>query len=134
MGKANILIVDDDLDYARAMKTTLEAEQYTVRTAANRTGGMEEIRADKPNLVILDVMMSTWQEGFEMSRELKGNPEYKEIPILILTGLKEKVGVNFKSSAGDPEWMPVDGFLDKPVEPDTLLAQVERLLSQKTSD
>jgi DNA-binding response OmpR family regulator len=134
MGKANILIVDDDLDYARAMKTTLEAEQYTVRTAANRISGMEEIRAEKPNLVILDVMMSTWQDGFEMSRELKGNPEYKEIPILILTGLKEKVGINFKSSAGDPEWMPVDGFLDKPPEPDILLAEVEKLLSRKASE
>jgi CheY-like chemotaxis protein len=90
---------------------------------------MEKVRNDKPNLVILDVMMSTWQDGFEMSRELKKDPACKDIPVLILTGVKAKTGIDFKSAAGDPDWMPVDGYLDKPVEPEQLLSKVKELLS-----
>ncbi len=131
MENAKILIVDDDLDFTKAIKVVLESEQYTVVTAANRTEGMEKARIDKPDLVMLDVMMSTWQDGFEMSRELKKDPQYKDIPILILTAVKGKTGIGFKSTAGDPVWLPVDGFLDKPVEPQTLLAEVQKLLSKK---
>ncbi|MHC4174385.1 MAG: response regulator [Planctomycetota bacterium] len=131
MENAKILIVDDDLDFTKAIKVVLESEQYTVVTAANRTEGMEKIRIDKPDLVMLDVMMSTWQDGFEMSRELKKDPQCKDIPILILTAVKGRTGIGFKSTAGDPVWLPVDGFLDKPVEPQALLAEVQKLLSKK---
>ena len=131
MENAKILVVDDDLDFTKAIKVVLESEQYTVVTAANRTEGMEKIRIDKPDLVMLDVMMSTWQDGFEMSRELKKDPQYKGIPILILTAVKGRTGIGFKSTAGDPVWLPVDGFLDKPVEPQILLAEVQKLLSKK---
>jgi CheY-like chemotaxis protein len=131
MENAKILLVDDDPDYTKALKVTLESEQYAVVTAADRTEGMEKIRNDKPDLVILDVMMSTWSDGFEMSRELKKDPQYKDIPILILTAVKDRTGIGFKSTAGDPVWLPVDGFLDKPVEPQVLLAEVEKLISKK---
>ena len=131
MENMKILIVEDDPDFTKALKVTLESEQYTVDTAADRTEGMEKIRNDKPDLVILDVMMSTWSDGFEMSRELKKDPQYKNIPILILTAVKDRTGIGFKSTAGDPVWLPVDGFLDKPVEPQILLAEVEKLMSKK---
>lgn len=131
MKNAKILIVDDDIDYAEALRATLESEQYTVVTAADRGEGMKKIRADRPDLVILDVMMSTWQDGFEMSRELKKDPDFKDIPILILTAVKGRTGIGFKSTAGDSVWLPVDGFLDKPVEPQVLLAEVKKLLSKK---
>ena len=131
MENTKILIVEDDPDYTKALKVTLESEQYAVVTAADRTEGMEKIRNDKPDLVILDVMMSTWSDGFEMSRELKKDPQYKDIPILILTAVKDRTGIGFKSTAGDPVWLPVDGFLDKPVEPQILLAEVEKLMSKK---
>ena len=72
--------------------------------------------------------MSTWQDGFEMARELKKDTEFNNMPILMLTGVKGMTGINFKSTAGDPTWCPVNGFLDKPVEPDTLLAEVRKLL------
>ncbi len=100
-------------------------------TAADRTEGMEKIRTEKPDLLILDVMMSTWQDGFEMARELKKDPEFKDILILMLTGIKDKTGIEFKSTAGDPTWCPVDGFLDKPVESHILLTEVKKLLSLK---
>ena len=66
-----------------------------------------------------------------MAREIKNDPDSENIRILMLTGVKDKTGINFKSTAGDPAWCPVDGFLDKPVEPEILLAEVEKLLSQK---
>jgi CheY-like chemotaxis protein len=93
---------------------------------------MEKAKLEKPDLFILDVMMSTWHDGFEMSRELKKDPQFKDIPILILTAVKERTGLGFKSTAGDPEWLPVDGFLDKPVEPEILLSEVTHILSGKS--
>ena len=131
MENAKILIVDDDPDFTVVMKTVLEGEQYNVVTAPTRAEGMERIEADKPDLVILDVMMSTWSDGFEMARDLKKNPEYKDTPIIMLTGVEQRTGIGFKSTAGDPEWLPVDGFLDKPVEPNVLLAEVKKLLPEK---
>ena len=71
MERIKIAIVDDDLDLTKALQATLESEQYTVVTASNRAEGMETIRREKPDLAIVDVMMVTWQDGFEMARELK---------------------------------------------------------------
>ncbi len=128
MENAKILIVDDDLDFTEALKTSLVTEQHTVVTAADRTEGMEKVKTERPNLIILDVMMSTWEDGFEMARILKKDPQFKDISILMLTAVKDRSGIDFKSTAGDPTWCPVDGFLDKPVEPDILLAEVKKLL------
>lgn len=131
MKDVKIVIVDDDLDFSKALQVTLESEQYTVLVANDRIEGMEKIKSEKPDLAILDVMMSTWQDGFEMARELKKDPGLKEMRILMLTGVEEKTGIEFKSTAGDPTWCPVDGFLNKPVESDMLLAEVRKLLLQK---
>jgi CheY-like chemotaxis protein len=131
MEKLKILIIDDDVDLIEALKVILTGAQYAVITASNKTEGIEKITSEKPALIVLDVMMSTWQDGFELSRELKNNPEFKNIPILMLTSITERTGVEFKSSAGDPTWMPVDGFLDKPVEPAVLLSEVQKLLREK---
>lgn len=128
MGKHNILIVDDDVDLTDSLKAILERAGYAATAAANRAEGMERIRTERPDLVILDVMMETWQDGFDMSRELKADPQLSSTPILMLTSIEEKTGIGFKSSAGDPTWLPVDGFLDKPVEPDVLLAEIGKLL------
>ena len=132
MEKAKILIVDDDLDLANAMQAILESRDYTVVIASDKTGGMELVRTEKPDLLILDVIMSTWSDGFDMARELKSQSELKDMPILMLTGVKDVTGIDFKSSAGDPTWLPVEGFLDKPVESETLLAEVEKILSKRT--
>jgi CheY-like chemotaxis protein len=130
MEKAKILIVDDDPDLRNALQATLEDGQYVVITAAEGKEGMEKIRNEKPDLVILDVMMETWDDGFEVARQLKKDTNLGEIPILMLTGVKGKTGIDFKTTAGDEIWCPVDGFLDKPVDPDLLLAEVERLLKR----
>jgi DNA-binding response OmpR family regulator len=132
MKNAKILIVDDDPDLTKALKATLESKNYIVTTASNGSEGMNKINTDKPDLLILDVMMSTPQDGFEMARELKKDPQFKKMPILMLTAIKGRMGIDFGPSAGDQDWLPVDSFLDKPVEPQVLLAEIKRLLSPKT--
>jgi len=134
MANAKIMIVDDDPDYINVVKTILEREQYTVVTAGDKTEGMEKIRIEKPDLAILDVMMNAWQDGFEMSRQLKKDPKFNNMPILMLTAVENRTGIGFKSTAGDPTWLPVDVFLDKPVEPDVLLSEVKKLLSNKVEN
>ncbi len=131
MANVKILIVDDDLVLTKTLKITLESENYSVVTASDRTEGMKQVRAERPDLIILDVMMSTWKDGFEMAKELKKDSgSLKDIPILMMTGIKDITGIDFKYSAGDPTWCPVDGFLDKPVESEVLLAEVRKLLQK----
>jgi CheY-like chemotaxis protein len=131
MAKAKIVVTDDDREIRDTMQALLEGRDYTVVTAASRDEGMKAIRRERPDLAIVDVMMDTWQDGFDMSREIRSDPELKGIPILMLTGIREKTGIDFKSSVGDPTWLPVNAFLEKPAEPDVLFSQVERLLSGK---
>ena len=128
MGQGKILIIDDDPDITEAIKIVLENRGYEVRSAPDSTEGMGRLKEAIPDLIILDVMMRTSQEGFELSRELKHNAQYKDIPILMLTAVKQKTGLDFKPEAGDGAWLPVEEFLDKPVRPDVLLEKVEGLL------
>ncbi len=130
MQKQKILIVDDDTDLSGSLKVIFEHAGYDAVTADTKSEGMEKARTEQPNLIILDVMMETWQDGFEMSRDLKADPQFKTTPILMLTSIEEVTGIEVKSSAGDPVWLPVDGFLDKPVLPDTLLTEVRKLLQR----
>lgn len=130
MGQGSILIIDDDPDITEAMTVVLENKGYEVRSAADGSEGMERLEENRPDLIILDVMMRTRQEGFELSRELKSSEEYKAIPILMLTAVKDKTGLDFKAEAGDQAWLPVEEFLDKPVKPDVLLEKVKSLLQK----
>ena len=131
MEKARIVVTDDDPEIRDTVQALLETRGYTALTAADRDEGMATIKRERPDLVILDVMMETWQDGFEMSREIKKDPELKSIPILMLTAIGEKTGIDIKSSAGDPTWLPVDAFLEKPAEPDVLFSRIEELLQPK---
>jgi CheY-like chemotaxis protein len=125
---AKMVVVDDDQDIRDFLQAVLEAQGHTVVAAGDKAAGMDAIKAEKPDLIMLDVMMAGWQDGFEMSRELKSDPDFKDTPILMMTGIKEKTGIGFKDAAGDPNWCPVDGFLEKPVQPEALLKEVARLL------
>lgn len=131
MQKAKIVVVDDDQDIRDSVASMLETQGYDVITAKDRPEGMEKIKAEKPDLAVLDVMMDSSSDGFEMSRELKKNPELKDMPILLLTGVNQETGFDFESAAGDSQWCPVDGFLNKPVEPESLISEVSRLLQNK---
>ncbi len=128
MASARILIVDDDPDITEAMRVVLEHRGSKVDSASDGAKALERIKAGRPDLIVLDVMMTTPQEGFVLSRELKQDPKTQTIPILMLTAVKDKTGIDFKPEAGDETWLPVDGFLDKPVKPDLLVQKVEALL------
>lgn len=131
MGAGRILIIDDDPDITEAMTVVLANRGYAVDSAADSAEGMQRLKANRPDVIILDVMMRTRQEGFELARELKLDAEYRDVPILMLTAVKEKTGLDFKPTAGDEAWLPVDEYLDKPVKPDVLLEKVEGLLLKR---
>ena len=130
MQEKRIVIVDDDPDVLATSKVTLESAGYQVSTASERAEGLKMIRSIHPDLIVLDVMMDNWQDGFTMARELREDQEFARLPIIIMSAVKDKTGVDFKSAAGDPTWLPVQVFLDKPVEPTLLLNEVTRLLAE----
>jgi CheY-like chemotaxis protein len=130
MAGGKVLIIDDDPDITAAMAVVLEGRGHEVSSARDSTEGMERLRQAKPDLIILDVMMRTSQEGFELARKLKQDPLYKDIPILMLTAVKHKTGLDFKTESGDRVWLPVEEFLDKPVKPNVLVEKVEGLLGK----
>lgn len=131
MQQKTIVIVDDDPDILAAHAETLKAAGYQVFTANDRDGGLETIRTTKPDLIALDVMMEGWQDGFLIARELKQETAFQHTPILLMTAINDKTGVDFKSQAGNSDWMPVEAFLEKPVDPNQLLQTVEQLLADK---
>ncbi|MDP2929079.1 MAG: response regulator [Candidatus Omnitrophota bacterium] len=126
-----ILIIDDDPDIVEAMKVVLESRNYRVSVARTGEEGLREVRRDKPELIILDVMMETGDKGFDVAREIKRDPNYKDVPILMLTAIKERTGLDFGKEAGDEHWLPVDDYCDKPLHPDELVSKVETLLKKK---
>jgi CheY-like chemotaxis protein len=131
MDNAKIIVVDDDPGIRDSLQMILASHQYTVITAADRNEAMDKIRSEKPDLLILDIMMASWLDGLDMSKTLKDDRQFKDMPILMLTGVKKKTSFDFRPKAGGPDWCSVDAYLDKPVEPDLLLAEIERLLSKK---
>jgi len=128
---ARILIVDDDPDIVEAMRVVLENGSHKVLSAKSGTEGLKKIKLEKPDLVILDIMMETMDKGFDVAREIRNDKDYKHIPILMLTAIKDKIGLDFKKEAGDETWLPVDDYVEKPLKPQELLEKVEKLLKAK---
>ena len=128
--KAKILLVDDDEDFLEMHKAVLKNHGYDVLTASSGHEGLEKVRSDMPDLIILDLMMEKHDSGFSFSKEVKTDPLFKKIPILMVTAVAEATGYRF-SLKEDGYWMKTDDFLDKPVMPDVLLAKVEKLLEER---
>jgi CheY-like chemotaxis protein len=128
---ATILMVDDDVDLVNAVKMLLEARGHRFLAARNGEEGLQQVKADRPDLIILDVMMDRYTEGFRVSQTLR-DPEdsspyapYRTIPILVLTSIHRTTTHRF---APREDSLPVDAFLEKPVPADELLATVDTLL------
>jgi CheY-like chemotaxis protein len=126
-----ILIIDDDPDIVQAMRIVLESKQYQVVVAESGKEGLRKAKLEKPDLVILDIMMETCGKGFDVARDLKNDREHRNTPILMLTAMKEKTGLSFEKEAGDPDWLPVDEYCDKPLNPEELILKVEALLGKR---
>ncbi|MEW6355910.1 MAG: response regulator [Planctomycetota bacterium] len=125
-----ILLVDDDVDFVEANRAALRERGYEVSVAYSGGECAEKIRLERPDLIILDVMMETQTEGFNLSRDLRNREQTKTIPILLLTSVNDTVPFRF---GPDKTWLPVDAFLEKPVRLPQLLEEVERLLGVRSS-
>ena len=130
---AKILMIDDDPDILTAIRIPLEASGHEFFTAASGTEGLEKIKETHPDLIILDVMMETATEGFQVSLKLRDRSldaeyaDYCDIPILMLTAIHTTTPLRF---APDEDYLPVDAFLDKSADPDELLSKVDELLKK----
>ena len=125
-----VLIIDDDPDITESMRIVLESGGYTVRIAPDGEQGLKLAEQSPPDLVILDVMMTRADEGFDVCRSLKKRPSLARVPILMLTALREKTGFDFRGEAGDADWLPADDYMDKPIRPDDLIARVRKLIGE----
>lgn len=119
-----ILIVDDDADFVEAMGTLLEAKGYKIISAGNGKDGFEKAKEDSPNLILLDVMMATKTEGFDMAVNLKGSAKTKDIPVIMITGIRKDMNLPFGFEPNQ-DWLPVKAVLEKPVKPEVLLKAVQ---------
>ena len=124
---AKILIVDDDLDIVEAMRVVLAQKGYEVVVAADGVEGINKFKQEKPDLIILDVMMPN-MDGFEVSRRIRKEETGKSVPIIMLTAIKDKMGLDFKKEAGDKDWLPVDDYCEKPIDHLDLISKIENLL------
>ena len=131
---AKILIVDDDPDIVLAVRMALESVDHEVIEAGSGQEGIDMIKAERPDLIILDVMMETKTEGFQVALKLHSpDPtsefiEYKDVPILMLTAIHSTTPLHFEP---DIDYLPVELFVDKPIDPDDLIGKVDWLLTRE---
>ena len=126
-----ILVVDDDPDILEAISMILESQGYNVITAHDGVEGLANLKAEKPDLMILDLLMPK-MDGFAVCKELQDPrwAKYKDIPILILTSVREEASRRRYELETGLE-LDVDDYVEKPVSPDTLLERVGRLIKRR---
>jgi two-component system alkaline phosphatase synthesis response regulator PhoP len=131
MAKKDILLVDDDPDIRDSLRIVLEKEGYTVRTASNGTRAREELEKQRPDLLILDIMMATDTEGFDLAFAMRERPEFEGMPIVLLTSFLDKVREDgpdqFQHILGE-EW-PAKWLFEKPVDTKRLLNKISGILA-----
>lgn len=133
MANEKILVIDDDPDLVEVIRLTLLASGFQVFSAAGGAEGLAKVREINPDLIILDVMMDYTTEGFQVSLKLRSpDPaseyaEFRDIPILMLTAIHSTTPLRF---APEDEYLPVDSFAEKPLEPAELVRKVEELLGR----
>ena len=130
-----ILVIEDDADMVMAVRMPLEVNGYEVIAASTGEEGLQKVKVVDPDLIILDVMMETTTAGFQVSLELKSPDSdseyaaYRHIPILMLTAIHTTTSLRF---GPDEAYLPVDDFVDKPIDPDVLLEKVRTLIERKS--
>ena len=125
---ARILIVDDDPDIVESVTMVLQKNNHEVLQAYGGVEGLEKAKTEKPDAIILDVMMPD-KDGYEVCKELKGDANYRDIPILLLTAVVSQIPSTTYTHRMGME-TEADDYVDKPVEPTELVRLVERLLKQ----
>jgi two-component system alkaline phosphatase synthesis response regulator PhoP len=132
---ADILIIDDDRDLVNSIEIILQTKSYQVRSAFDGKDGYGKIEKKIPDLILLDVMMATDTEGFDLAYKLKENTKYRDIPIVMITSFTQKMAEQgpdrFQHILGEA-W-PVSFFLEKPIDPEVLLSTIEKVLAEASA-
>ncbi len=128
-----ILIIDDDEDFVYTMELVLKNLDYEVETAFTPADGINKVLTTAPDLVILDVIMPSGYEGFEVARSLRENHELLDLPILMLSNVHSVKQVPYRF-APDKDYLPVDVFLDKPSNPEDVLDTIEEILGERREE
>ncbi len=133
---AKILVIDDDPDIVTAVTMVLESAAHQVTSAPNGKQGLARIKAERPDLIVLDVMMETHTEGFELALKLH-SPDpasewkpFRNIPILMLTAIHSTTPLRYEP---DIDYLPVELFVDKPIDPDDLLGKGHWILARQAA-
>ena len=125
---AKILIIDDDTDFQQAIQLVLEKHDFEVVSAYDPEEGITKVKDENPDLIILDVLMPNAFEGFDVARKIREDLGLRDLPILMLTAVHTEKEVPYRFGPHE-EWLPVDFFMDKPVDPDVLVAKVKEFLN-----
>lgn len=123
-----LIIIDDDPDYVAGIKSVLETANYSVDVAYNPKDGFKALQTNRYDLLLLDIMMGRGAEGVALARKIRKDPTLRELPVLIITGLREQIAFLFPGQSVHPHFVENDELLEKPVEPKLLLEKVSSLL------
>jgi two-component system alkaline phosphatase synthesis response regulator PhoP len=123
-----LIIIDDDPDYVAGIKSVLETANYSVDVAYNPKEGFKALQTNRYDLLLLDIMMGRGAEGVALARKIRKDPKLRELPVLIITGLREQIAFLFPGQSVHPHFVENDELLEKPVEPKLLLEKVSSLL------
>ena len=123
--RKKILLVDTDRELVAANRKLLEGAGYEVYAAYDTAGGIEEARAKKADLIILDTILDSPEDGFELCRQVRADDSLKGTHLLVLSAVSEKFQMAFEP---DSMWLPADRVLEKPIEDEKLLAEVSGII------
>jgi len=130
MGKnLKIVMVDDNTDFLFTMETFLQRNGFEVLTADDGQKGMDLIRKEQPDLILLDIMMETLFSGFEVCKQVRSDNELKRIPIIGISGMGEELEIDYKQWP-DYEYFRPEAFLDKPVDKQQLLKTIPEVIKK----
>ena len=125
---AKILLVDDDIDFVESTKTVLESKPYEVIVAHEGEEGLRKAREEKPDLILLDIIMPV-KDGFTAAEQLKKDPQLSKIPVLMLTSFSARRGeTSIPVSRGYN--LDAEDYIEKPISPEGLLTKVEEHLKR----
>ncbi|MCX6909868.1 MAG: response regulator [Verrucomicrobia bacterium] len=123
-----LLIIDDDPDFAEGIKSILVKANYKVDMAHNPKDGWAALEKNKYDMLLLDVMMGRGAEGIMIARKLGKDAKFRDLPVLIITSIREQMAFLFPGGAVHPNFVDVDELIEKPVEPKLLLDKVSTLI------
>jgi two-component system alkaline phosphatase synthesis response regulator PhoP len=126
--RTRLLVIDDDPDFVEGIKSILVAADYDVDVAYNPKDGLQALQTGQYDLLLLDIMMGRGAEGIMIARKMRKDAKLREMPVLIITGIREQMAFLFPGQAVHPHFMAVDELVEKPVEPSLLLEKVSTLL------